>query len=71
MMMGRLREKAVSVLRSEGNEPRLFPLAVFSIIYRGIVGVRNLLYDSGVIPAARLGCKVISVGNITVGGTGK
>jgi tetraacyldisaccharide 4'-kinase len=71
MMMGRLREKAVSVLRSEGNERWLFPLAVFSIIYRGIIGVRNLLYDSGVIPAARLDCKVISVGNITVGGTGK
>lgn len=71
MISERLRERAVAVLESTGNERRLFPLAMLSIVYRGVVGARNLLYDSGVLTAATLDCTVISVGNITVGGTGK
>ena len=36
-----------------------------------IVSIRNRLYAAGVFKARRLPCRVISVGNITVGGTGK
>jgi len=46
----------------------LFPLF---LIYQLIVGIRNCLYDRNIFKSAKLPCKIISVGNITVGGTGK
>jgi tetraacyldisaccharide 4'-kinase len=46
----------------------LTPLSLgFSALVRG----RNLLYDQGWLPIKRPALKVISVGNLTVGGTGK
>ena len=46
----------------------LFPLALF---YWGIVYWRNLFYSVGFFISKKLPTKVISVGNITTGGTGK
>ena len=46
----------------------LFPLALF---YWGVVYWRNFFYNFGFFVSKRLPCIVISVGNITVGGTGK
>jgi tetraacyldisaccharide 4'-kinase len=46
----------------------LFPIA---IIYNVITSIRNRLYDSGSKPSAKFDVPVISVGNLTVGGTGK
>ena len=46
----------------------LFPL---TILYWIIIQVRNLFYDLGVLRAVKIDCKVISVGNISSGGTGK
>jgi len=46
----------------------LFPLALF---YWGLVFWRNLFYNIGVFVTRSLPCKVISIGNITTGGTGK
>jgi tetraacyldisaccharide 4'-kinase len=40
-------------------------------LYETIVGARNSLYDAGVFKSHSLGAKTISIGNITVGGTGK
>src|SRR5512133_3883168 len=40
-------------------------------IYRTAVSARNTLYDRGLLAQHRLGRAVISVGNITTGGTGK
>jgi tetraacyldisaccharide 4'-kinase len=40
-------------------------------IYAGVVWARNALYDRGVLPARRLQGAVISVGNLSAGGSGK
>ena len=42
-----------------------------SSIYGGVVGVRNALYDRGVLRARRLDGAVVSVGNLSAGGSGK
>jgi tetraacyldisaccharide 4'-kinase len=42
-----------------------------SAIYGGIVRVRNGLYSHGALKARRLSAPVISIGNISVGGSGK
>jgi tetraacyldisaccharide 4'-kinase len=52
--------------------PELAPiLFVPGLIHEVIVRARNRLYDAGVLKRRRLPGPVISVGNITLGGTGK
>jgi len=46
----------------------LFPI---SVIYGFIVWVRNRLYDNKILPSREFPLPLISIGNITVGGTGK
>lgn len=46
-------------------------LAPFSFAYCLIMAVRALLYRGRVLPARRLAVPVISIGNLSVGGTGK
>lgn len=40
-------------------------------MYQGVTGFRNWMYDHRLRKAHEVGTKVISVGNVTVGGTGK
>ena len=46
-------------------------LAPLGIIYGIIIYIRNICYDLELLPSFCLKCKVLSIGNITTGGTGK
>lgn len=64
-----------SVLYGKRRDPvavcARFVLAVFSIVYRALVRFHLLPYQTGLRRRRRLETPVISVGNLTVGGTGK
>ena len=57
--------------KSFGERALLFPLYLLSLLYGGAVRTRVLFYSLGLRTPKCLPCPVISVGNITVGGTGK
>lgn len=46
-------------------------LGMVARVYGLVVGVRAWLYDRGVLNRRQLPCKVIAIGNLTAGGTGK
>jgi tetraacyldisaccharide 4'-kinase len=54
-----------------GERILLFPLYLLSLPYGWFVGARSLFYSLRLLKTKTLPCPVISVGNITVGGTGK
>ena len=49
----------------------LFPLYLISLLYRFLLRFRHVLYKNGDLKSYTLPSRVISVGNITLGGTGK
>ncbi|MDA0281788.1 MAG: tetraacyldisaccharide 4'-kinase [Planctomycetota bacterium] len=57
--------------KSVGGRLLRFCLRVASWGYRGVVTVRNLLFDAGLKRSHYVTEPVISVGNLTTGGTGK
>lgn len=69
--MATFRQRIASIIRSEQRNARLLPLRAMSVVFREIISLRNVLYDRNILKVKRLNCKVISVGNVTVGGTGK
>src|ERR1044072_3725445 len=46
-------------------------LYALSFVYQGLVQLRLFLYPHRILRERTLGCLVISIGNLTVGGTGK
>src|SRR6516225_4022501 len=77
-MPGRLDELeqyAIDVIleRRHGVRPTLLriTLRLLSHLYLGIVQLRLYLYGTRILKERQLGCLVISIGNLTVGGTGK
>lgn len=73
--MGTFERFAVNVIygRDRSFKARMLGafLRVLSILYGCIVLLRSALYRWGILRAQHLGCLVIVVGNLTVGGTGK
>lgn len=63
VILGKRRGKRAALLR--------WFLAGLAWLYRGIVQLRLWLYRKRMIRERQLGCLVISIGNLTVGGTGK
>lgn len=57
--------------KTSGYNPLKIITRFLSLVYLGVVTVRNRLYDHGVFRERKLPCPVISIGNMTVGGTGK
>jgi tetraacyldisaccharide 4'-kinase len=49
----------------------LFPLYLISLLYHFLIQLRYTLYKTGILKSYNLPCRVISIGNITMGGTGK
>jgi tetraacyldisaccharide 4'-kinase len=68
------KHKVESVMTAEGKAPpislaaALYPI---SLAYGAGQKLREFAYRQRVLPSHRLPCKVVCVGNITVGGTGK
>jgi tetraacyldisaccharide 4'-kinase len=48
-----------------------FALTPFERVFGGVVGARDILYDAGWLPAHETPIPAVSIGNLTVGGTGK
>ncbi len=72
MRRGRLLERIIYGKNGPlSQRAYLLPLHVISSIYGLGVQARLFLYGNGFLKGSRLPCKVISVGNITLGGTGK
>jgi tetraacyldisaccharide 4'-kinase len=49
----------------------LFPLYLIALFYRLLIQLRHTFYKTGMLKSYSLPCLVISVGNVTMGGTGK
>jgi len=68
----KLNEIRVKTLRKEGAYKFLYPPLYFlSKVYCLGSSLRNYLYDKGFLPSREFKLPVISVGNITAGGSGK
>jgi len=73
-MLSKIKKKIQNIMTGEGGSSLSsveFILFTLSIFYGGLVKFRSKAYDKGIIKSKKLSCKVISIGNITVGGTGK
>lgn len=70
--MLQLRRKITRVWSGE-ESGELLPvlLSGLSSVYSLGLSLRDLCFKTGIFKTRRLGCKVVSIGNITAGGTGK
>ena len=71
---GNIKREIQEIMTGERESGSLFLnlfLFAISIGYGGIVLLRKTLYNKGLLRSRRLPCPVISIGNLTVGGSGK
>jgi tetraacyldisaccharide 4'-kinase len=71
----KLEQFAIAVVleRRQGKRATILRSSLFGLsqIYRGLVKLRLWLYRNRILRERNLGCLVVSIGNLTVGGTGK
>ena len=68
----KIKIETIMTTRVESRSVLMKPfLFAISIVYGGLVKLREALYKKGFLQSKRLSCPVVSIGNITVGGTGK
>jgi tetraacyldisaccharide 4'-kinase len=75
----RLENQLVKIIQEKGADQNptggvrvlLVALKALSVLFAGIVALRYLLYRCGLKRRYPLGVQVISIGNVTAGGTGK
>ncbi len=75
----RLESSLVKLIQEKGaDQNQAWPVRVFlaflkgvSLLFAGVVSLRYGLYGLGVLRRYPLGTQVISIGNVTAGGTGK
>ncbi len=66
------RDRVEAIMRGVENPGILLvPLSLAEALYGFGVKTRNALYDKNILFTGKAPCKVISVGNLTVGGAGK
>ena len=73
-MLNKIKKKIENIMAGHGGGSfSSFGVLMFilSLFYGRLVKFRLEAYDRGIIKSKKLPCKVISIGNITVGGTGK
>jgi len=66
-----IQEKGADVDQPAAIRFLLWGLKLFSLIFSAVVAVRHFFYRIGIIRRFPLGVRVVSIGNITAGGTGK
>jgi tetraacyldisaccharide 4'-kinase len=72
MKINSLKNKIEAVISGKDNDSHLAKVLLeVSKAYAHLMALRLKLYNSNLIKTLRLPCKVISIGNITLGGTGK
>ena len=72
--MGNIFEKIETIVYDSGTSSFFslkYLLFVISKVYGGFVKLRRTFYQKSILKSKKLSCPVISIGNITVGGTGK
>ena len=56
---------------ADGSQPLRAALWPFGVLYGAVAALRNWTFDAGLRAVHRLSAPVVSIGNLTVGGTGK
>ena len=71
--MAELRRALVGVWTGSGKGARSVRavLSPLSVLYQGASALRSFLYDRGILRVYESSIPVVSIGNLTVGGTGK
>jgi len=72
--MGKAFKKIEAIIYDSGESPLFSFRTLLSMVskgYGGAVKLRRLFYKKNILTSKRLPCPIISIGNITLGGTGK